>query len=59
MDPKGITYVRFILKIESDAKMRLANKGIQPETADILNCKSTYKYMIDQRSAVCQKLLVS
>ena len=24
-DPKGITYVRFILKIESDAKMRLAN----------------------------------
>ena len=24
-DPKGITYVRFILKIESDAKMRLAD----------------------------------
>ena len=25
-DPKGITYVRFILKIESDAKMRLARE---------------------------------
>ena len=24
-DPKGITYIRFILKIASDAKMRLAN----------------------------------
>ena len=24
-DPKGITYARFILKIESDAKMRLAS----------------------------------
>ena len=30
-DPKGITYVRFILKIESDAKMRLAIESREEE----------------------------
>ena len=50
-DPKGITYVRFILKIESDAKMRLATLSY------IKSCILTCRLLISNLHVKMQLLM--